>query len=176
MTAGSGRVLGVDPGSLRSGWAVLEGTADRPRLIACGEIALGAARPFAERLATLHARTASIAAKHRPEVAAVEAPFHGVSARSALQLAHARGVVLAALAAAGVPVVEYAPATVKKSVTGSGRADKAQVQAMVARLVPGGASVGGADVADAVAAALCHLAALAPAAVLARSTGARRPR
>jgi len=153
-------VLGVDPGSLRAGWAVLGGDAERPRLVACGAIPLAPALPFAERLAGLHTAIERIVAEHRPAEAAVESPFHGVSARAALQLAHARGVVLAVLGAAGIPVAEYAPASIKKAVTGSGRAEKAQVQAMIARLVPGaGASPGqGPDVFDAIAAALCHLA------------------
>jgi crossover junction endodeoxyribonuclease RuvC len=105
---------------------------DRPVLLACGEIALGSEAPFALRLARLHAAIVAVAQEHRPAEAAVEAPFHGISARSALQLAHARGVVIAALAASGLTVVEYSPATVKKAVTGNGRAEKAQVQAMFA--------------------------------------------
>ena len=101
--------------------------------------------------------------------AAVEAPFHGASARSALQLAHARGVVLAACASAGIHVFEYAPASIKKSVTGSGRAEKAQVQAMVARLVEGAAAAAGADAMDAIATAVCHLVASRASAALARA-------
>ena len=94
-----------------------------------------------------------------PEQAAVESPFHGVNPRSALQLAHARGVILAALHGAGVPLTEYAPAAVKLSVTGNGRAEKAQVQDMVVRLlrIPGGRAPD-TDAADALAVALCHLA------------------
>jgi crossover junction endodeoxyribonuclease RuvC len=95
--------------------------------------------------------------QYSPTEAAVEAPFHGISARSALQLAHARGVILAALGSESVPVFEYSPATVKKAVTGNGRAEKGQVQAMVGRLVTGKFASGRADVADALAAALCHL-------------------
>jgi len=99
----------------------------------------------------------------------VEAPFHGASARAALQLAHARGVVLAALGSAKVPVFEYSPATIKKAVTGSGRAEKAQVEAMVGRLVPGGVPPGKPDMADAIAAALCHLFGSRPAELLRKS-------
>jgi crossover junction endodeoxyribonuclease RuvC len=80
-----------------------------------------------------------------------------VSARSALQLAHARGVVLSALGVSGVRVFEYSPATIKKAVTGNGRAEKQQVEAMVSRLVRGTGSPGKSDIADAIAAALCHL-------------------
>ncbi len=113
--------------------------------------------PLAARLASLHAELAAVVAHHAPTEAAVEAPFHGVSARSALQLAHSRGVVLATLGAAGVAVHEYAPAVIKKSVTGSGRAEKVQIESMVARLVGGGGPEGRADIADAIATALCHL-------------------
>lgn len=166
-------VLGVDPGSRRAGWAVLGGTADRPRLVACGEITLAAGLAFPERLAKLHAALERVVLEHAPVEAAVEAPFHGVSARSALQLAHARGVVLAVLGAAGIPVAEYAPASIKKAATGSGRADKGQVQAMIARLVPGAGSGRGPDVCDAIAAALCHLACARAQARVAESAGPR---
>ena len=157
MIPAAPRVLGVDPGSLRAGWAVLGGDPEKPILVACGDIPLPAGLSFPQRLATLHAEMARIVGLHAPTEAAVESPFHGVSARSALQLAHARGVVLAALGTAGIPVAEYAPASIKKAVTGSGRAEKEQVQAMIARLVPGAGSVRGPDIVDAIAAALCHL-------------------
>jgi crossover junction endodeoxyribonuclease RuvC len=119
------------------------------------------------RLARLHAGLAGVIEQHVPIEAAVEAPFHGVSARSALQLAHARGVVLAALGAAGVLVFEYSPATIKKAVTGNGRAEKQQVETMVLRLVrSAGSPVGRSDIADAIAAALCHLFGRGPMAAL----------
>lgn len=113
--------------------------------------------PLADRLARIHAEIVRVVAQYAPSEAAVEAPFHGVSARSALQLAHARGAVLAALGACRLPVSEYSPATIKLSVTGNGRAEKGQVAAMVARLVSGNDPSGGSDATDAVAAALCHL-------------------
>jgi crossover junction endodeoxyribonuclease RuvC len=113
--------------------------------------------PLPERLARLHAAILAVVGEHAPSEAAVEAPFHGISARSALQLAHARGVVLAALGVSGLRVFEYTPATVKKAVTGSGRAEKDQVEAMVSRLLGRGVSPGRSDIADAIAAALCHL-------------------
>ena len=112
---------------------------------------------LAERLARLHTGITSVVLEHAPSDAAVEAPFHGVSARSALQLAHARGVVLAALGASGLRVFEYSPATIKKAVTGNGRAEKQQVEAMVSKLVVGVRAPGRSDIADAIAAALCHL-------------------
>jgi crossover junction endodeoxyribonuclease RuvC len=123
-----------------------------------GVIPLGRKAPFARRLATLHDAFEKLLLDLRPASAAVEAPFHGASARAALQLAHARGVILAALGSAGVEVTEYSPATVKKAVTGHGRADKAQVDHMVGRLLPGmPEDVRPHDLSDALAVALCHL-------------------
>jgi crossover junction endodeoxyribonuclease RuvC len=126
-------------------------------LIASGEIRLSDRMTLAERLARLHQGMTSVILEYAPNEAAVEAPFHGVSARSALQLAHARGVVLAAIGSAGLRVSEYSPATIKKAVTGNGRAEKQQVEAMVSKLVAGGCAPGRSDIADAIAAALCHL-------------------
>jgi crossover junction endodeoxyribonuclease RuvC len=92
----------------------------------------------------------------RPTCAAVESPYHGANARSAFQLAQARGVVLAVLAGAGVEIAEYSPATVKKAVTGNGRAPKAQVRAMVGQLLGRPGIDVSDDLADALAVALCH--------------------
>ncbi len=153
---------------------MLTGSAYRIELIACGEIRLPERSAFADRLARLYDGISEIVARHSPAEAAVEGPFHGISARSALQLAHARGVVLAALGASHVRVFEYSPATIKKAVTGNGRAEKAQVQAMVTRLVSGGALLGGSDVADAVATALCHLSGRGSAGALRKAVAVRR--
>ena len=112
---------------------------------------------LADRLARLYTGISVVVQQHAPTEAAVEAPFHGASARSALQLAHARGVVLAVLGISGLRVFEYSPATIKKAVTGNGRAEKEQVEAMVSRLVAGGCPPGRSDIADAIAAAICHL-------------------
>ena len=147
-------ILGVDPGSIATGWAVLCGRSSAPQLIAAGVLRAPAKQPFADRLAGLQLAFGKIVAEFSPTLSAVEAPFHGVSARSALQLAHARGVILAELSRAGVPIAEYSPAEVKKMVTGSGRADKEQVAFMVARLV--GTESKSHDLTDAVAVALCH--------------------
>jgi crossover junction endodeoxyribonuclease RuvC len=152
------RVLGVDPGSIITGWGLLTGHASKPTVVECGAIRLGRGGEFAARLDRLYEELSSVATRLEPAVAAVEKPYHGASARSSLQLAHARGVVLAALAHSGVRVAEYAPAQVKLSVTGNGRAEKSQVEAMVSRWL--GAIDGGrpSDVYDALAVAVCHLA------------------
>jgi crossover junction endodeoxyribonuclease RuvC len=154
-------VLGVDPGSFRTGWGLVGGTAQEPSLIECGVIQLPSRGAFPDRLHRLLVEFGSLVARLAPTRAAVEAPFHGANARAALQLAHARGVVLAALGAAAVPVTEYAPATVKMAVTGSGRADKEQVRIMVKRLLGGECGGSGfTDESDALAVALCHLSTL----------------
>lgn len=167
------RVLGVDPGSVTTGWGLVGGTAFQPALLECGALRLGAASSFAERLHRLRTEFDALLERLEPTHAAVESPFHGVNARAALQLAHARGVVLAALGGAGIDVVEYSPATVKKAVTGEGRAEKIQVQAMVSRLLRPGTAVTDPDAADALAVALCHLASVS---FRARTRGPRRRR
>lgn len=149
-------MLGVDPGSRRTGWGLLEARPGRARLVACNVIRLEPGRRFEERLHDLQQHFQQLVEELRPDTAAVEAPFHGVNARAALQLAHARGVLLAVLGGSGVPVVEYAPATVKKSVADNGRADKAQVQAMVGILLGLHEPLRQPDLADALAVALCH--------------------
>jgi crossover junction endodeoxyribonuclease RuvC len=137
---------------------------------------MAATLSLAARLADLHEGIVAVVQLHTPSEAAVEAPFHGISARSALVLAHARGVVLAVLGTSRMPVHEYSPATIKKAVTGNGRAEKAQVESMVSRLVPGDGHRLRPDVADAVATALCHLFAAATADALSRTrvAGTRR--
>lgn len=153
----SQRILGIDPGSYRTGWGLLGGSFHRPSLIDSGVIEIGASGAFPLRLSRLQRELQDLLSRLQPTGAAVESPFHGVNARSALQLAHARGVVLAVVAGTGIEVVEYAPAAVKKSVTGTGGADKAQVEFMVARTLGPAAARSCGDRADAIAVALCHL-------------------
>jgi crossover junction endodeoxyribonuclease RuvC len=149
----------VDPGSLVTGWGLLAGSPHRPGLVDCGVIRMKAAQPLPQRLHALRTEFEGIVERLKPHAAAVEAPFHGANARAALQLAHARGVILAVLGGGGVPVVEYSPATIKKAVTGQGHADKEQVQSMVRRLLDErSARAWATDISDALAVALCHLA------------------
>lgn len=150
-------ILGVDPGSLAAGWGLLEGSPADPQLLDCGLVRLDSRLPLASRLARLQNEFAELVERVKPSVAAVEAPFHGPSARSALQLAHARGVILAVLAAAGIEIAEYSPAAVKKAVTGNGRAEKEQVREMVRRLLRRQEGWRSHDISDALAVALCHL-------------------
>ena len=169
------RVLGVDPGSLSTGWGLIVERGGAPGLEDCGSIRLPAACGLPDRLARLQIELEALVARLAPDVAAVETPFHGSSARSALQLAHARGAILAVLARAGLPVAEYTPAQVKKAISGNGRAEKAQVGAMVERLL--GLARPGAphDVADALAVAWCHLASARFVDAVQRATGPASP-
>lgn len=155
------RVLGVDPGSWSTGWGLVGGSASNPRLLESGRIRLGGeGDPLPLRLSRLQLEFVELVRRLEPSASAVESPFHGANARSALHLAHARGVILATLALAGIEVAEYTPATVKKSVTGNGRAPKSQVEAMVGRLLGRVQAAASGDPADALAVALCHIASL----------------
>jgi crossover junction endodeoxyribonuclease RuvC len=113
------------------------------------------ASPLPRRLAHLDAMLDALLVDHRPQAAACEEVFVNSNAQSTLKLAQARGVVLCAAARAGLVVGEYTPAIVKQAVVGTGRAEKAQVHAMVSRLLPG-AKIAGSDAADALAVAICH--------------------
>jgi len=151
------RILGVDPGSRVTGWGLLGGSPMRACLLDCGTLRLGdSATELAHRLARLQRELVELVRALQPTSAAVESPFHGKNARSALQLAHARGVILAVLAGEGGEVAEYSPATVKKSVTGNGRAPKDQVRMMVGRILETPLRSADDDLSDALAVALCH--------------------
>lgn len=148
-------VLGIDPGSRRCGYGVVERTGKRLALLESGVLEpRGAAVP--ERLARILDGLAEVIARARPAEVSIEQVFAGASARSALVLGQARGVALAAAARAGLPVFEYAPAEVKAAFTGSGRASKEQMLRTARMLL--GAAAGLADEADAIALAVCHLA------------------
>ena len=123
--------------------------------IANGQVRTVAGAPMAERLAVLQSGIASVIADHRPERAAVEEVFVNRNPQSTLKLAQARGAVLAACGAAGVPVSEHAARLVKKAVVGTGAAEKAQVQAMLKVLLPA-AVLAGEDAADALAVAIAE--------------------
>jgi crossover junction endodeoxyribonuclease RuvC len=149
-------ILGVDPGSVRTGYGAIDTDGRRHRLIEKGAIAPPPRFSLHERLRHIHEGVATLIARLHPDVLAVEDVFHAVNTRTALVLGHVRGVVLLAGAEAGLIVHAFPPATVKQQVTGFGRAEKAQVALMVARMLelPGDGEPG--DAADALAVALCH--------------------
>lgn len=151
------RVLGVDPGSRAAGWAVVSFDG-APRLVAAGVLRPDTKTPFADRLRELHDGLVAVVERERPDEAAVERVFSGVNPQSLIMLGEARGVLLLALARTGVPVHEVTPAEIKKTVTGTGQAEKEQVRRMVLSLL--GTRAGtkrlALDAADAAAAALTH--------------------
>jgi crossover junction endodeoxyribonuclease RuvC len=150
------RILGIDPGTRFFGYGVIERLqAGRVHYIECGVIEPKRGDELAPRLASIADGLREVIAELAPEVVAVEGVFHGVNARSALQLGHSRGVALAAAGAHALPVHEYAPATVKRAVAGNGAATKTQVQAMVLALC-GLKRAPRLDASDALAVAICH--------------------
>lgn len=149
------RLLGLDPGLRRTGWGVIDAAGNRLAFVACGTIAVPDNRPVALRLSQLYRGLLDVLERHDPEAAAVEETFVNKNASSTLKLGLARGVVLLAPAERGIAVHEYSANLIKKSVVGVGHAEKAQVEAMVRRLLPG-CRLDGADAADALAVAICH--------------------
>jgi crossover junction endodeoxyribonuclease RuvC len=151
------RVLGVDPGMHETGWAVLDGAAGSARLVASGVIRTKPGVPLPDRLKEIHAELSAVLAEHRPESCAIEEMFFTTIASSIRSTLQARGVALLAAAQAGSAVHEYNPKTVKLSLTGSGRAEKAQMQTVVQKALGLVEKLRPNDVADAAAIALCHM-------------------
>jgi crossover junction endodeoxyribonuclease RuvC len=149
------RLIGLDPGLRHTGWGIIECAGSHLRYVADGALHPDPALGLAERLAALHKGLTAIIERHRPDAAAVEETFVNKNPSSTLKLGLARGVALLAPALAGLPVSEYPANLIKKSVVGVGHAEKAQVQMMVRRLLPG-AALESADSADALAVAICH--------------------
>jgi crossover junction endodeoxyribonuclease RuvC len=149
------RILGLDPGLRRTGWGVVECTGNRLAYVACGSVETNDKEALAARLAALHEGLAAVIAAHAPHEAAVEETFVNADPRAALKLGQARGIVLLVPAKAGLPVAEYAPNLVKKSIVGAGRAEKMQIRKMIAVLLPK-ADPETEDAADALAVAITH--------------------
>jgi len=150
------RILGIDCGTERTGWGVIESDGGRHRMVAAGVIRTSPKSPFDRRLLEIGTALRSLIREHSPEFAAVEEVFHAVNAKTALKLAHVRGVALLTIAEAGVGFAEYSPLEVKMSVVGYGRAEKVQVQMMVQSLVRLPEVIASEDASDALAIAICH--------------------
>lgn len=148
------RVLGIDPGLRNMGWGVIEADGSRLSHIANG-ICHSEGVELAERLLSLHAQLTDIVARFQPDTAAVENTFVNKDAVGTLKLGQARGIALLVPAQAGIPIGEYAPNKVKKTVVGVGHAAKVQVDHMVKMQLPG-VVINGPDAADALAIAICH--------------------
>ncbi len=151
------RILGLDPGSLATGYGVIEEIGrGKARLIAAGVVRTPAKEEFSRRLKIIYDGLTEVIARHGPAEAAAEDVFAAKNVRTALKLGQARGVALLAAAQAGLPVFAYPPASVKMALVGGGRADKEQVRAMVGRLLkcPKDLPL---DASDALAVAVTHM-------------------
>jgi crossover junction endodeoxyribonuclease RuvC len=149
------RIIGIDPGLRNTGWGVLEADGSRLVFVACGVVRSDAALSLGDRLRQLHDGLSQIIHTHMPVEAAVEETFVNRDPQSALKLGQARGIAMVVPALAGLPVAEYAANVVKKTVTGSGHAEKQQIAMMIRILLPK-ADAKSADAADALAVAVCH--------------------
>ena len=149
------RVLGLDPGLIKTGWGIIEVSGTRISHIANGVVRSTKSKSLAGRLVDLHDGLQEVMAEWQPETAAVEETFQNRNPSSSLKLGHARAISLVVPALAGIPVAEYAANYIKKSVVGVGHAGKEQVFAMVRILLPG-IKIHGDDAADALAVAICH--------------------
>lgn len=153
------RVLGIDPGTLKTGWGVIETSGPRATLIAAGVIKAKRGQALELRLKDIHTGLAEVIATHAPVSVAVEDVFFAKHANAALKLGHARGVALLAAASAELAVHAYAPALVKKAVAGRGGAKKDQVAQLVGALL-GIRALPAEDACDALAIAITHMQAL----------------
>jgi crossover junction endodeoxyribonuclease RuvC len=149
------RIVGIDPGLRRTGWGVIETIGTRLSYIASGTVTSDAADELCQRLSSLFSGLESVIAHWQPQEAAVEETFVNRDAHATLKLGQARGIALLVPARAGLPVAEYAPNMVKKTVTGAGHAEKAQIRAMISFLLPK-ANPDTDDAADALAIAITH--------------------
>jgi len=148
-------ILGIDPGLRRTGWGIVTSEGSRLSYVASGTIVSDEKLTLAERLRQLHAGLDRVIRDFSPAEAAVEETFVNKDAQATLKLGHARGIALLVPALYGLSVAEYAANMVKKTVVGSGHADKRQIQAMIRVLLPK-AEANGADAADALAVAITH--------------------
>jgi crossover junction endodeoxyribonuclease RuvC len=150
-------VMGIDCGTEYTGYGVVQSAGRALRCVDAGVVKLSPRDPLPERLRRVFHQLSVIISEYEPDVVAIEEVFYAANAKSALKLGQVRGVAMLSAAAAGVAVAEYAPLSIKSAVVGYGRAEKVQVQAMVARLLQLEAPPASPDVADALAIAICHI-------------------
>ena len=163
------RILGVDPGSQRTGYGCIDTLDSRHHVVACGALTPPQRVSLSEKLLAVHRGLADLLAQHQPDAMAIEDLFYARNARSALILGHVRGVLMLAASEASVPIWEYSPTEVKRAVVGYGRAEKRQVQQMVTLLLGMRTAPTPLDVSDALAVAVCHSHSIGP-------TGDQKPR
>jgi crossover junction endodeoxyribonuclease RuvC len=150
------RIVGIDCGTEKTGFGVIDTDGCRHRLVSAGVIRTNTADALQQRLRVIAAELRAVIETFAPEAVAVEEVFHAINAKSALKLAHVRGVALLMAAEAGLDVGEYSPLEVKVSVVGYGRAEKRQVQMMVLSLLATDLQIESLDATDALAVAICH--------------------
>lgn len=155
-TPSSLTVLGVDPGTLATGWGIVRSHGRELTLIATGVIRTKPSDPLWDRLALIHDAIAALAEAHRPDALSLEQCFVSKNVQSALKLGHTRGVIMVAARRHGAEVFEYAPSQVKSAVTGSGKAEKHQVAELI-RILLQLDKAPPSDASDALAAAICHI-------------------
>src|SRR3954468_2345603 len=148
-------ILGLDPGSLHTGYGLLEKRGSALAVLDAGRFSCPKEQALPSRLAHLVACLTDLLGRRRPDVAVIESPFHGMNVHSLIVLAQARGALLAVLAGRGIEIREYSPAEVKSAVTGNGRADKDQVARMVRLLLATRGEAWASDATDALAVAIC---------------------
>jgi crossover junction endodeoxyribonuclease RuvC len=151
-------ILGIDPGLANTGWGVIEQSGPRSRCVAYGCVTTRASEQLAERLSAIHDGIVSVIERYEPAECAVESVFFGTNAKSAFATGQARGVALLATAGSHIQLAEYSPVQIKSVVTGSGTADKEQIQYMVRALLNLDHEPKPDHCADALAAAICHAA------------------
>lgn len=149
-------ILGIDPGSVVTGYGVIESRDRKHKLLSCGCLRPDPKLPFPQRLLEIYDRLLSLIADTAPDEAAVEAVFYGANVQTMMKMCHARGTILLALANSDLPIFEYSPREVKKAVVGRGGASKEQVEFMVRSLFKLDRTPETHDVTDAVGIALCH--------------------
>jgi crossover junction endodeoxyribonuclease RuvC len=149
------RILGIDPGLRRTGWGMVVIDGNRLSYVACGSLATDDKAELAIRLLSIHDGLRQVVSDHAPDEAAVEATFVSKDGSATLKLGQARGIAMLVPAIAGLPVAEYAPNLVKKTIVGAGHCEKAQIRMMIGVLLPKAAPQSD-DAADALAIAVCH--------------------
>lgn len=150
------RVLGIDCGAERTGYGLIETDGRQHRILTAGCIVTSPKQPLNERLLAIARGLRDVIESHGPTAAAVEEVFYAQNVKTALKLSHVRGVVLLAIAEAGIPLGEYSPLEIKTSVVGYGRAEKQQVKLMVHSLLRLENEIDSEDACDALAVAICH--------------------
>ncbi len=149
-------ILGIDPGSINCGYGILQ--IEKRRIVAagCDVVQVNPKLSLPVRLKKIYEEISKVVAEYKPDIAAVESIFYGKNIKSAFTLGHARGVILLSLAEADIPIEEYSPREVKKSVVGNGNASKEQVEYMVKKIINLKTSPKTQDATDALAVALCQ--------------------